>query len=169
MRKPHVQPTNTERVVPEGKLIVSRTDLRGVITYANPVFIEISGYSEEELLGSPHSIVRHPDMPRTVFKVLWSHIQSGDECFAFVKNMAKDGSFYWVFGHVYPIGGGYQSDRVGVSKREILSSVIEPLYRKLKEIEVSYGLEKAVEYLNNLVKEKGFEEYNELILRLALR
>lgn len=166
MKKPTVQPKNVERQVPQGGLLVSRTDLRGVITYANPVFIEVSGYSEEELVGSPHDIVRHPDMPRTIFKILWSHIQGGDEVFAYVKNLAKDGSYYWVFAHVYPVSGGYQSDRRAVEKREVLSSVIEPLYRKLREIESSLGLEKAVEYLNNLVREKGFSEYNEFIFKL---
>ncbi len=68
MKKPTVQPKNVERQVPQGGLLVSKTDLRGVITYANPVFIEVSGYSEEELVGSPHNIVRHPDMPRTILK-----------------------------------------------------------------------------------------------------
>jgi PAS domain S-box-containing protein len=90
-------PKDVERPVPEDKFLVSKTDPRGIITYANEVFIEVSGYTEEELIGKPHNIIRHPDMPRTVFKLLWDTIKSGREFWGYVKNMAKDGSYYWVF------------------------------------------------------------------------
>lgn len=96
------QPTQNERVLGEDDFIVSKTDLKGVITYGNRIFIEISGYSEPELLGSPHSILRHPDMPRAIFKLLWDTIQAKGEICAYVKNLAKDGSFYWVFANITP-------------------------------------------------------------------
>lgn len=166
------QPKNIEKPVPADRFLVSKTDHRGIITYANPVFVEISGYEEEELIGANHNIVRHPDMPRTVFRILWQTIQSGEECFAFVKNLSKDGSYYWVFAHVTPTfdsGGkiiGYQSDRRPVPKKEVLRTVIEPLYAKLREIETSSGIDAGIAYLNNLIKEKEKSEYNEFILSL---
>lgn len=97
-----VEPTQQERVMREEDFLVSKTDLKGRITYGNRIFIEFSGYEEHELLGAQHNIVRHPDMPRGVFKFLWGTIQSKQECFAYVKNMSKDGGFYWVFANVTP-------------------------------------------------------------------
>jgi PAS domain S-box-containing protein len=89
MRTP--TPTGQEVRFPETGLIVSKTDLRGVITYANELFTEVCGYHEDELLGRPHSIIRHPEMPRCVFKLLWDTIQDGHEIFAFVVNLCKSG------------------------------------------------------------------------------
>ena len=82
--------------------IISKTDLKGRITYCNRIFIEFSGYTESELLGAQHNIVRHPDMPRGVFKFLWDTLEQKKECFAYVKNMSQDGGFYWVFANVTP-------------------------------------------------------------------
>lgn len=96
------QPTGRERLLGPDDLIVSKTDLQGRITYANKTFQRIADYTEEELIGAPHSIVRHPAMPRCVFKLLWDTIQSGNEIFAYVVNLAKPGDHYWVFAHVTP-------------------------------------------------------------------
>jgi PAS domain S-box-containing protein len=95
-------PTSKERVMRENDFIVSKTDLKGRITYGNRIFIEFSGYSQDELLGAQHNIIRHPDMPRGVFKFLWDTLAQQKECFAYVKNMSKDGGFYWVFANVTP-------------------------------------------------------------------
>ena len=84
----------------ENEIIVSKTDLKGRITYGNEVFIKLSGYEERELLGKPHNIVRHPQMPKCIFKLLWERIQSGEEIFAYVVNQAKNGDHYWVFANV---------------------------------------------------------------------
>jgi aerotaxis receptor len=89
-----------ETQVPEGELIVSRTNLKGVITYANDVFAEISGYSAEELVGQHHNIVRHPDMPRSVFANLWESIKNGKIWSGYVKNLRRDGGYYWVYAEV---------------------------------------------------------------------
>ena len=97
-----VQPTGRERLLGADDLIVSKTDLQGRITYANKTFQRIAGYTEGELLSAPHSIVRHPAMPRCVFKLLWDTLQSGNEIFAYVVNLAKPGDHYWVFAHVTP-------------------------------------------------------------------
>ena len=102
MAKYATRPTGVERTFGEEEIIVSKTDTKGRITYANRVFLRVAGYAERELIGAPHSIIRHPDMPRCVFKLLWDTIQAGDEIFAYVINMAKNGDHYWVFAHVTP-------------------------------------------------------------------
>lgn len=84
------------------ELIVSKTDARGVITYANDVFCRVAGYTEAEVLGQPHNFIRHPDMPGGVFSLLWDTLRSGNEIFAYVVNMARNGDHYWVFAHVTP-------------------------------------------------------------------
>ena len=127
--------TGREVTFADEEIIVSKTDLRGIITYANDVFQRIAGYGEAELVGQPHSIVRHPAMPRCVFKLLWDTIQSGQEIFAYVLNRAKNGDEYWVFAHVtpsYDMRGehvGYHSNR-RVPYPDALAKV-KPLYAAL--------------------------------------
>lgn len=89
-----------ETYVPEDELIISRTDLKGIITYANETFAEISGYSIEELVGQSHNILRHPDMPKSAFTEMWSTIQKGQMWKGYVKNLRKDGGYYWVYAEV---------------------------------------------------------------------
>jgi len=100
-----VTPSNRESPFDENEIIVSKTDTKGRITYANDVFSRVSQFTVAELLGVPHSIIRHPDMPRCVFKLLWDAIQAKQEIFAYVLNMAKSGDHYWVFAHVTPSFG----------------------------------------------------------------
>ena len=102
MASHNIQPTGREVMFADEEIIVSKTDLRGIITYANDVFLKVAGYTEVELLGQPHNIIRHPDMPRCVFKLLWDQIQAQKEIFAYVLNKAKNGDHYWVFAHVTP-------------------------------------------------------------------
>lgn len=133
------QPTGREIHFGEDEIIVSKTDLQGRITYANDVFQRVSGYSERELLGTPHSILRHPDMPRSVFSLLWTRIQAGKEIFAYVVNLARNGDHYWVLAHVTPSftedGAivGYHSNRRVPDRRAI--DTIAPIYRELLAIE----------------------------------
>jgi PAS domain S-box-containing protein len=91
-----------ETPYPDGKLIVSTTDPDGIITHVNQAFVGMSGYSEDELIGAPHSILRHPDMPPAAFKELWDTVQKGDKWQGFVKNLRKDGGYYWVKATVIP-------------------------------------------------------------------
>jgi PAS domain S-box-containing protein len=128
-----VMPTDVELFFDKGDIIVSKTDLKGRITYANQTFCQIAGYSEAELMGQPHSIIRHPDMPRAVFKLLWDTLFEGREVFAYVKNMARNGAYYWVFAHVTPsfdqskkIIGFHSSRRV--PDRKIIKTEIIPVY-----------------------------------------
>jgi PAS domain S-box-containing protein len=110
-------PSGHERFFAQEDVIVSKTDLTGKITYANNVFLTIAGYEESEVLGQPHSMIRHPDMPRSVFKFMWDTLAAEKEIFAYVVNMAKNGDHYWVFAHVTPTFGddgrpiGYHSNR----------------------------------------------------------
>lgn len=168
------QPTSREVVFGEDEIIVSKTDPRGRITYANDVFIRVSGYSERELLDAPHSILRHPDMPRCVFWLLWETIGKGQEIFAYVKNMAKNGDHYWVFAHVTPTFGagghivGYHSSRRLPERRAVETA--EGLYRQLLAVEALHadrkqGMQAGVEALLRLLADKGVG-YDELVFSL---
>lgn len=154
----------------ENDFIVSKTDMSGRIIYGNEIFIEFSGYSEEELLGSQHNIIRHPDMPRVVFKLLWDYLAKDQEIFAFVKNMSKDGGFYWVFTHVAPMRdknnqrSGYFSVRRKPNPKAI--PIVADLYRIMLEAERKVGPKDAMtasgEILANVLKDKGVT-YEELV------
>jgi PAS domain S-box-containing protein len=158
MNKP--APRDEEIILDPKRYIVSETDEKGKITFVNDYFIEVSGYSEEELMGKPHSIVRHPDMPKVVFKLLWETISQGKNINAVVKNLAKDGRYYWIFtefesrrdtdtGKII----GYHAARKSISKHVL--EIIADLYAKLLEIEKSEGVEASEKYLISFLKEKG--------------
>lgn len=157
----------------EGDFIVSMTDLKGIITYGNRIFIEFSGYSESELLGTQHNIIRHPDMPRAVFKLLWDKIQNREECFAYVKNMAKDGSFYWVFTNVTPTfdQAGNVTGYFSVRRKPKQSGVqtASAVYAAMLEAEKKAGpanaIAAATKVLVNILNEKGLS-YDELVLAI---
>ncbi|WP_341894214.1 PAS domain-containing protein [Ferrovibrio terrae] len=168
-------PTTHERTFSENELIVSKTDLKGRLTYVNDVFCRVGLYTEGELLGQPHSIVRHPHMPRAVFHMLWQRIQNGEEIFAFVKNMAKNGDYYWVLAHVTPSRDqqgridGYHSNR-RVPQRESLNR-IEPIYRRLLEEENRHpdrkqGMHAAAALLQATLDEAE-QSYDEFVFSLA--
>ncbi|MEW5893287.1 MAG: PAS domain-containing protein [Pseudomonadota bacterium] len=173
MKNPAIQPTSVERLMREDDFIVSKTDPKGRITYCNRIFIEFSGYTEAELLGSQHNIVRHPDMPRAIYKLLWDTIQAGNECFAYVKNMARDGSFYWVFANVTPSYDqdgkllGYLSVR-RKPKPEALKQV-SALYAQMLAAEKQAGAKDAIaassRILNDLLAQQG-KSYEEFVLSL---
>jgi len=154
----------------ENDFIVSKTDLNGRILYGNEIFIEFSGYSELELLGSQQNIIRHPDMPRAVFKLLWDHLTANKEIFAFVKNMSKDGGFYWVFAQINTMRGtdgkkcGYTSVRRMPNPKAI--PIVTEVYRAMLDAERNAGPKDAMaasgEVLGKVLKDKGVT-YEELI------
>ncbi len=119
-------------------LILSSTDLKGVITYANRKFCEIAGYTKNELTGKNHNIVRHPDMPKAAFQKVWDTLQAGEEWTGIVKNLRKDGRYYWVYSHIAPIVidgeiTGYTAARRPASEYEVTESI--PLYKDLLQKE----------------------------------
>lgn len=170
-----VVPTDIESFFDPDDIIVSKTDLKGRITYANKVFCGISRYGEAELIGQPHSIIRHPDMPRAVFKLLWDTILDGREIFAYVKNLSKDGSFYWVHAHVTPTFDAarnivsFHSNR-RVPDRRVLDSVIVPLYAQVLRAEKAHvngkdALAAGAKALSDFVASKKVT-YDELVFAL---
>ncbi len=157
----------------EDDFIASKTDLKGRITYGNRVFVEFSGYSEAELLGAQHNIIRHPDMPRAAFALVWSEIQAGRECFAYVKNMAKDGSFYWVFANLTPDfdANGHITGYFSVRRkpRPAALKTVTALYAEMLHAEQRAGAREAVaagtKVLTDLLQDKGIT-YEALVLSL---
>lgn len=126
--------TDAEVPYPEGQLIVSRTDLNGLITHANEAFVLMSGYAREDLIGAPHYILRHPDMPKAAFQSLWDDAQGQRKWHGYVKNLRKDGAHYWVYATVVPNIRhgevvGYTSVRRKPSRTKINESI--DLYRQL--------------------------------------
>ncbi len=157
MTKP--EPNNHEIKLSPKRYIVSKTDAKGIIEYGNDYFVEISGYTEAELIGKPHSIVRHPDMPKVVFKMMWDRINKAQNIMAVVKNMAKDGSYYWVVTEfepkVDPISNeiiSHTAFRKAAPQKAI--EVMEPIYQKLLEIEHDGGMEASEKYLRGFLEEK---------------
>lgn len=169
-----MQLTGIERSIDEHEIIVSKTNLKGRITYANDVFLRIADYSLAEVMEQPHSMIRHPDMPRCVFKLLWDYISNGKEIFAYVVNCAKNGDHYWVFAHVTPSYDeageliGYHSNRRKPRKEAI--EIIEGLYKTLRDEEAKHtnskeGMNAGFNLLLEVLKEKGVS-YDELILSI---
>ena len=158
-----------EKVMRAEDFIVSKTDTKGKITYCNEIFMDMAGASESELLGKPHNIVRHPDMPRAVFKLLWDRVTNGEEIFAYVKNRSFDGAYYWVYANVTPSYDergniiGYYSVRIKPNERAL--EIIKPLYQKMVDLEHSGGMEASTKYLMDLLKEKGVT-YDEFIINI---
>ena len=150
------------------KTIMSKTNQKGIIEYANDYFMEISGYKEWELMGQPHNILRHPDMPKVVFKILWEHLNMAKPTIAIVKNLAKDGSYYWVIadfktkidkdGHIT-----HYARRKAVP--ENVKQKIQKIYNDILEIEKSAGLEASEAYFNGLLEDAELS-YEQFILNL---
>ncbi len=174
MARPTLPPTGIERTWPEHLLIVSKTDTRGIITYANEVFCEVAGYAPAELEGQSHNIIRHPDMPRCVFKLLWDTISAGEEIFAYVVNQAKTGDHYWVFAHVTPTFDaagrivGYHSSRRVPTKGAVAAA--KALYADLLAIEARHaspkdGMAAAAAALGETLKARKLD-YDEFVFSL---
>lgn len=167
--------TGKEVFFGDDEIIVSKTDLKGRLTYANDVFLRIANYTEEEVLGQPHSLIRHPDMPRCVFKLLWDTIVDGGEIFAYVVNRAKNGDHYWVLAHVTASFDaqnniiGYHSNR-RVPDRTVVDKTIIPLYRDLCAEEARHanrkdGMEASLKVVQGLLANRGMA-YDEFVASL---
>ncbi len=157
-------PKNVETPLKIDELFFSKTDLKGIILDGNEVFYRIAKYSREELIGKPHNIVRHPDMPRVVFKLLWEYIQNDRPFAGYVKNLAKDGSYYWVFAVVVPVYNDegekekYLSIRIKPTSK--LFPIVKELYKKLRKIEEETGsMEESERELIESIKAMGYQDY----------
>ena len=171
----NTQLTGREITFGENEIIVSKTDPRGVITYANTVFQRVAGYTENELIGKPHNIIRHPAMPKAVFRLLWDTIRSGREIFAYVLNRAKNGDEYWVLAHVTPSYDprrnltGFHSNR-RFPYRDAIDQV-KTLYRQMlieeqKHQKASDAMDASTELLMNTLNAHQMS-YDEFIFNLS--
>lgn len=158
-----------ERAMNENDFIVSKTDIRGNITYCNKIFMSMAEYDEEELIGAPHNIIRHPDMPQAVFKLLWDRIQKKEEVFAYVINKTKNDNEYWVFANVtasLDTRGdiiGYYSVRRKPNPQAL--AIIKPLYQQMLEAEKQGGVQASTNILMSVLEDKGVS-YDELIISI---
>ncbi len=171
-------PKSREIVMRNDDFIVTKTDAAGKLTYCNRMFIELSGYTERELLGQQHNIVRHPDMPRAVFSLLWQTISSGEDFFGYVKNLCKDGSYYWVYATITPSYSvtdgkkppeiiGYFSVRRKPDKTKL--QLVQELYREVLAAEKNAGRSNVIaagmEVIHHRIQPTG-KDYREFILTL---
>ncbi|MCB9590861.1 MAG: PAS domain-containing protein [Polyangiaceae bacterium] len=168
------EPTGIERTFNESDLIVSKTDLNGRITYVNRTFCEVSGYSEAEALGQPHSLIRHPAMPRAAFALMWDTLRAGKEFFGYVVNLCKNGDHYWVLAHVTPSFDsqgeviGYHSTRRVPDRHAVV--LIEAIYADLLAKEQgaeskAAAVDASLELFHATLAQKGVA-YDEFVLTI---
>jgi len=141
------------------QVIISRTDLEGNIIYYNPTFSEVNGFQGSYLIHKPHNIIRHPDMPKTIFKIVWSIIEQGLPIQAVLKNKTNDGKYYWTL-----MSWKVQKDREnnvisyvahGKQAPDHVIKTIEPLYKLMLDIEKEHGIDVALDYLHAHLEEEG--------------
>lgn len=165
------KPINEEIMLDPKEIIISKTDSKGIITYANDYFIKVVGYSKDELLGKPHNIIRHPDMPRIVFKLMWDRINKAQPIKALVKNLAKDGRYYWVLANfetnVDPITKEvvtHTAYRTAAPRNAI--KVIEKIYAEMLKIEDEGGMDGSEKFLNTFLHSKNmtYDEFMETLV-----
>ncbi|GGN85080.1 chemotaxis protein [Actinoplanes lobatus] len=174
MRETAPRPTGEVRTFAAQELIVTKTDLKGRLTYANDVFLRISVFSEDEAIGQPHNIIRHPDMPKAIFKLLWETLTAGQEIFAYVVNLASDGAAYWVLAHVTPSFDargrivGYHSSRRLPDPAAVKAAAA--LYQRLRAEEQRVGgqagLNASWQLLQDLLAERG-QTYDQYVWELT--
>ncbi len=160
-------PVNSPREFLISELFFSTTNQKGIIVSGNDVFSRVSGYPAEEMVGRPHNMIRHPDMPRAVFALLWDYLLAGKPIAAYVKNMAADGRYYWVLALAAPIDGGYLSVRFKPSSP--LFAIVTDIYARLREVEQAHddrgeepkaGMRAAEAMLGDILRGKGFADYD---------
>jgi PAS domain S-box-containing protein len=166
-----VKPLNQEISLDAKKYLLSKTDSLGNIEYCNSYFCEITGYDEEELIGKPHSIVRHPDMPGAIFHLMWNSLHRREPVHVILKNMRKDGRFYWIHADINIKINKASNEIIGyfAYQKKVPDHVITtiaPLYTQLQKVENDSGLEASVRYLSRFLEqsEKSYAQYIEEVL-----
>lgn len=162
-------PSDRETEWDRSKVLLSKTDDKGNILYANEPFIDVCGYDDFELMGKPHSVLRHPDMPKVIFKMLWAELKAGNDFVAVIKNMSKTGRYYWISAEFKVIEDShgqlsYTSQQKSISN-EIITKHIDPLYSKLNQIEKMRGTESSENYITGFLEERT-KTYPEFISHL---
>jgi PAS domain S-box-containing protein len=169
-----IQPNQNQMPMKDNDFIVSKTNLKGQIVYANQIFVRFSGYRQSEIYNHQHSLIRHPDMPKAVFELLWQTIKSGKEFNGYVKNMHKSGSFYWVIANVTPSYDskgkiiGYYSVRRKPKDQAL--AIIQPLYQEMLSAErctsnTKDAIAAGTQILQNALEQKGMD-YDQFIFTL---
>lgn len=160
-------PTQTESPYGFDEFFFSTTNKRGVILFGNDVFVRVSAYPKETMMGAPHSLIRHPDMPRAVFKEFWNFLNAGRPVGAYVKNLAGNGSYYWVYAFAFPIADGYLSVRFKPSSE--VFTVVQALYADVLEFEKQgHSLEESHQYLLTKIQEAGFPDYETFMAKAVM-
>ena len=158
-----------ERKLSSVDIIVSQSDLDGFIIYANPIFYKIAGYSSAKLIGENHNIIRHPDMPKAIFKLLWERLKNREDVYCFIKNRAVNNRFYWVFAYIRPSFNKNGTVRNYISTRRAISNkardIIEPLYKEMLSLEKNYGVEVSEELFKKFMEQNRHKNQldNEII------
>lgn len=179
MATANITPLNVEAQFRIEELFFSTTDSKGIIETGNTVFARVSGYRYEDMVGRPHNLIRHPDMPRTVFKLLWDYLHAKKPIVAYVKNLASNGYYYWVLALVTPLRDGYLSVRFKPSSP--MFNVVQDIYKELRSIETRFGdygtqrqdgMRAATERLSEILNSHGYGNYDEFmaeVLRVELK
>lgn len=161
--------TSNEKRLANDDFIVSKTDTKGKIIYCNEIFTKMAGYDASDLIGANHNLIRHPDMPRVAFKLAWDLIKNKKEFFGFVKNLSKDGSFYWVFAYISADldSRGNIISYTSVRRKPPQSAIdaIAPIYKLLIDAERRGGMEASGKLLNDYLAENKIT-YEELVINL---
>jgi len=154
----------------KSKMLMSKTDLKGTIEYCNANFIKVSGYTEEELIGKPHNIIRHPDTPSVIFKVLWDHLKKFENINAIVKNMSKTGEYYWVVTDFDFVKNTdlqithYSGVRRAIPE-DVVKNIVAPLYKTLTDLEKAEGIAASEAHLTKFLAGKTYNEWVKEILK----
>ena len=159
-----------ELTIDEHEVIVSHTDVKGKILYANSVFCKYAGYEMEELIGQDHNIIRHPDVPKAVFKLLWSRVLNGESIYAYVKNRKKNGDYYWVKGFTVPIMKNGQVSHILSYRKKITEyqrDTISAIYKVLTDYERSHTVDESLAFLVSYLEERNLN-YDDMVDRLSL-
>ncbi len=163
---------NQQTIISQEDLLISRTDPNGVITQCNDIFVKMSGWNKEELLGSNHNIIRHPDMRQVIFKMAWDHIKNNKEFYGYFKNLRKDGGYYWVFAYITAevdsngVTTGYASYRRFTPQEAI--EAISPIYKILCLAEEQGGVISSEPLFTHYLEKAGFGSYDKFIVDVRL-
>ena len=171
-KKDRPNPIDEEIIIPDEEVLISITDPKGIITEANDIFCEVAGYSKEELKGAAHNVIRHPDMPKVMFKIVWDKIKDKENVMAVVKNLAKDGKYYWVVtDFVTKVNAAREVINYTAYRRPVgdnVKAAVIPLYKALCAIEDIAGIEASEKFLGDYF-EKISMSYDEMIEEIIVK